>query len=141
MEQSPNMKVVSAYLDSVAKGDIAGVAEMLHDDLVWWIPGGEIMPKSGNHGKDQILKFQAQGFVDFPDGLVLKVTSVVEQDDKVAFEAEGYGVTTEGLVYANTYHMQMTIKDGRIFRCREHMDTAYIQAVRLEKRVIAPSHD
>jgi ketosteroid isomerase-like protein len=53
----------------------------------------------------------------------------VAEGDRVAVEAESYGELRNGRVYAQEYHVLMTIRDGKIAAVREYMDTAHVMAV------------
>ena len=65
----------------------------------------------------------------FKSPLRMTVKGTVAEGDRVAVEAESYGELRNGRVYAQEYHVLMTIRDGRIAAVREYMDTAHVQAV------------
>lgn len=133
MPISNNRQVIDSFFERMYEGNQQGMAELLDDDLVWWTPGA-LFGFSGKRGKSEVL--DAIGAVSslFPQGLKLNLTRILEQGDEFAIEAVGDAVTTTGLVYKNVYVFTLSLKDGRIIRFHEYMDTGYSQAVLVEGR-------
>ena len=66
----------------------------------------------------------------FEEQLELTVHSITAEGDQVALEAESHRIISEsGTVYNNHYHFFFEIRDGRIQRIREYMDTHHVNDV------------
>ena len=52
----------------------------------------------------------------------------IAEGDKVAIELVGRGELKNGRVYNNEYHLLMTIRDGKVARVREYLDTQHVFA-------------
>jgi uncharacterized protein len=54
MNNSPNTKIMQTYIDSLSKGDMETVGNLLADDVIWHQPGNSHL--SGRHvGKQNIF--------------------------------------------------------------------------------------
>lgn len=62
----------------------------------------------------------------------LDVLSLTANQSRVACEAKGDATTVEGKPYRNQYLFLLEVKDGKVAKCSEYMDT------RLMEEVIAP---
>ena len=58
-----------------------------------------------------------------PTPVKFTIVATTAEDDRVAMEATGHGVLTNGSVYANTYHFLFKFRDGLICEVREYQDT------------------
>ena len=56
----------------------------------------------------------------------MNVTSVASQGSLVIGEAEGRGTFADGRAYENLYVFAVEIKDGKVYRLREYMDSFYV---------------
>ena len=63
------------------------------------------------------------------NAIVAAHARIAARCDRVAVEAESYGELRNGRIYAQEYHLLMTIQGGKIRAVREYMDTAHVQAV------------
>ena len=65
----------------------------------------------------------------FPEGLRLTIDAVTVEGERVAVEAESYGVRADGKVYFNQYHYLIIVRDGLIIERREYLDTIHAKAL------------
>ena len=65
----------------------------------------------------------------FPDGLRFTILETTVEGERVAAEVISEGVHVSGLRYANRYHFLVVVRDGRVFRLKEYMDTQHAQEV------------
>ena len=66
-----------------------------------------------------------------PIGFTLHAIHGGEGSDTVALEIEGRGQVADGTLYNNRYCMVMTVRDGRILRVHEYVDTLHARDVLL----------
>ena len=124
-----NKQVVSEWFARLSAGDLAGALDMLSEDATWWIAGGiEQTPGSGEHTKEQARKLLSGMGRQLKDGLRMTVHGMIAEGDRVAAEATSRGELRSGKVYANEYHFALTLRDGKITRVREYMDTKHVEA-------------
>ena len=57
------------------------------------------------------------------DGLKPKVLNVTAEGDRVSVEWEGECTLLNGEAYNNCYHFLLFIRDGRVVRLKEYLDT------------------
>ena len=97
-------------------------------DCAYWI-AGEPAPRGSkfsgtHHGIDAVRRMAAAIF-----GAVARVESyeilgMTVEGDRVAVEAESCFHTVRGALYNNRYHFLFVVRDGKIVRCNEYLDTA-----------------
>lgn len=134
-------ETVDAFFDCVARADIDGLAVLLHEDLDWLTMGGELFAFSGRRDKAEVVE-AFRGITSlFPEtGLVLRIMNVIQEGDRIAFEAEGHAALANGLIYNNVYHIQVWFRDGLISVVREHMDTLYAKTVLIDGKAVPPAY-
>lgn len=69
----------------------------------------------------------------FPSGLRFTILGTTAEEDRVALEAESYGLTRAGKLYNNVYHLLVLLENGRIKTAREYLDSGHATEV-LEPR-------
>ena len=65
----------------------------------------------------------------FPSGLRFTIRGTTAEEDRVAVEAESYGMTREGKLYNNVYHLLVLLENGRIKTAREYLDSGHATEV------------
>jgi ketosteroid isomerase-like protein len=58
--------------------------------------------------------------------LLVTVTGMTAEDDRVAVESVSDCVNTKGFVYKNFYHTLFVIRDGQIAVMKEYLDSAHM---------------
>ncbi len=119
-----NKQVVTDFFKHFSAGDIDPAFAMVSDDATWWVPGD--LPFSGTKSKAEYLQVVGAIQTGFPDGLELKLTSMIAEGDTVAAEVASNGDHANGRKYTNKYHFLITIKDGKIIAVKEYMDTLHL---------------
>jgi uncharacterized protein len=61
----------------------------------------------------------------FPSGLRFTITGTTAEEDRVALEAESYGMTRAGKLYNNVYHLLVLLENGKIKTAREYLDSGH----------------
>jgi uncharacterized protein len=119
-----NKETVAAFIEAMRNSDVAKLAAMITDDFSWWIAGkADYLQTAGEHDKDFFIGFFGGGADLFPNGAEFNVTGMIAEGDKVAAEANMTAVTAMGSTYDNSYHFLFTIRDGKVARMKEYMDT------------------
>ena len=68
----------------------------------------------------------------FPGGLEFTIVAMTCEGERIAIEAESDGVAASGRPYHNQYHFLMEVRDGKIRRFKEYMDTMHAHEVMVE---------
>jgi ketosteroid isomerase-like protein len=126
-----NRAVALEFYRRFGTGDMAGVLELLADDVGYWLGGKPgTSPTSGiTHTKAQMAEI-FQRMAERVEGPIrMTVKSTVAEGDKVAVEATSHGQLRNGRVYEQEYHALMTIRNGKIAGVREYLDTEHVLAV------------
>jgi ketosteroid isomerase-like protein len=84
MSDAQNIKIMQIYIDSLSKGDMETVGNLLADDVVWHQPGSSHL--SGLHSGKQKLFAHLGMFMELSGNTfrVSEVKSVMANDDMVA---------------------------------------------------------
>ena len=119
-------KVVEQYVAAVQAGDRDRIGGCFAEDAVWQLDGE--LPISGTwEGRDTILNdFLGTAMQYYQPGSVeLTITSLIAEGENVAMEWTSQARTNDGEPYLNHCIGVFTVRDGRIARVREYMDTLY----------------
>ncbi len=123
-----NERLVVDFFTTLSTGDLERVRDFFHDEATWE-PMVKDIPGVGVHrGKkgivDDFLKPIRGMFA--PGDPKVTLTSIASKGALVIAESKGSGRTADGRPYDNLYCWALEIKDGKIFRLREYMDSLYI---------------
>ncbi|WP_039019577.1 nuclear transport factor 2 family protein [Halocynthiibacter namhaensis] len=119
-----NKELVANFIETMRLSDVAKLTTLITDDFSWWIAGKpEYLQTAGEHDKEFFLGFFAGGADLFPNGAEFSVSGMIAEGDKVAAEARMVAQTAMGSQYDNSYHFLFTLRDGKIARMKEYMDT------------------
>jgi uncharacterized protein len=128
---SPDSRtVLTRYVESVQAGDAAAIRECFAEDAVWQLDGE--LPISGTwRGRDAILnEFLATAMSYYQPGSVdLEVTRIVAEGEHAVMQWTSRARSTSGEPYENHCIGVFTIRDGKIARVHEYMDTLYAARV------------
>jgi len=122
-----NKRFVSDFFEALNAGDVASIVAAYCDDGQLQTMGNTLI--SGTYDREAIAA-AAGGIYDvFPDGLRFTITSMVADENRVAVEAESEGQHVSGQTYANQYHFLFELRDGKLARLKEYMDTELVTDV------------
>ena len=121
--ETDNKAAALRFFDAINRGDAAAVVASYAEDGHLETMGNTLI--SGVYGKAQIQAAAGQIFQAFPKGLRFQIHHVTAEGDRVAIEAESFGEHASGRLYNNRYHFLMFLRDGRIVRFKEYMDTEH----------------
>lgn len=122
-----NRQITREFFAALSRADVAKLAELYADDFELWTAG--TLPFSGTRGKAEAL--EGMNFVAsmFPKGIRFEILAMTAEGERVAVEAESHGVHASGRPYHNQYHFLVVIRDGKIRRFKEYMDTMHADDV------------
>ena len=126
MAEQDNVRVVRDAYAAFQRGDIAGLLEILSEDIDWWTPGtpGQIPYAGRLRGRDDVRGFfdrlsATEEITHFEPG------EFIAQGDKVVVTGNYRGRTRQaGRDYDLDWLHLFTVRDGRISAFREYVDTA-----------------
>lgn len=128
MKQS-NKDVVKGFVDAVSAGDAEGMLSCLADDLTWTFFGSHRFAGTLK-GKDELMTglFAVVGDV-LEDGIKVRVNAMVAEGDHVVVEGKGQARSKSGLDYNNDYCLVFELRDGKIQRVRQYLDSELVTRV------------
>jgi hypothetical protein len=121
-------RVFLKFFETLSSGDLDKIRAAFHDDAVWQVQVKGIAGEGSHKGKKAIVdEFLAPVRGMFkPGDPKLTITSIASQGPLVIGEAQGRGTFTDGRPYENLYAFAIEIKDGKVYRLREYMDSFYV---------------
>ena len=133
--EEKNKELARVFLDALSRADAELARELYAEDFQLWTAGS--LPFSGTSNKAEALEGMKMIGSMFPDGLQFTILETTAEGDRVAIEAESKGVAASGVPYHNLYHFLMVVRDGRIHRFKEYMDTMHANEVLVESMASA----
>jgi uncharacterized protein len=122
--------VLQRYLDALAAGDLAAIADSFTDDATWWIHG--TLPVSGTKcGRKAIMDFLISAGTLYQTGTQhFKFGEITVEADRAVLEWRVRGTASAtGLAYDNAYCGVFRVRDGRIAEVREYFDSLHAAQV------------
>jgi uncharacterized protein len=129
--ESRNEEIVRHFFETLSSGDLEKLRLLLHEDAVWGIMVTGIQGAGDKHGRGEIIDGflnpirGVDGIFVYGDPKVV-IQNLVVQGPCAAVEAKGLGKFKNGKEYNNRYAFFLEIKQDRIFRLREYMDSYYV---------------
>ena len=124
MDGQANVRVVEGMFSSLQRGDVPGVLDRLSDDIEWRIAGPAELPYAGIHrGREEVSKF-FQTFGQAAEFEVFEPREYLAKGDKVVVLGhERQRIKATGRVVETDWAMVFTLRDGRITRFRNYVDS------------------
>ena len=120
-----NKALVADFMATFSRGDVEGVLERMAEGATWWV-SGTIEGMSGTYGRAEFGRLLEGVKTVYKAGaLQLTPRSMIAEGPFVAVEAESYAQLHNGRVYSNRYHLLLEIRDGKVLRVKEYMDTQH----------------
>ena len=125
-----NKAVAKQFYERFTANDLPGVMATMTDDATFWILGKTTAGRvAGEFSKPQIEKVFTGMLARLKSGLKMDVQSCIAEGDQVALQVTSYGELKDGRVYDQQYHAWMQIRDGKIAKVREYLDTLHVEQV------------
>jgi uncharacterized protein len=129
MSERENTELVQHAYQHFKDGDIQGLLGLLSEDVEWKLFEMEGVPFSGTRrGDERVGEFFSQVF-DTEEPLHFEPRELVAQGDKVvALGDYAWRVKSTGREYESDFVHVFTVRDGKVARFQEFMDTAAVSA-------------
>jgi ketosteroid isomerase-like protein len=116
-----NKAFVRKFFEAMNAGDVDFIVQAYAQDGQLQTMGNTLI--SGIFSRDQIAASAGGIFEVFPQGISFTVLDMIAEGDKVAVEATSQGEHVSGQIYSNEYHFLFEIRNGKLLRLKEYMDT------------------
>lgn len=124
MGLAENTKIAHDLISALDQGRLDLLENLLHEDLEWWVLG--TTKGSGFKNKKKLIR-EFQYELSLGDGpFRFELGPVTAEADRVLAEVTSHLKLKTGGIYANTYVFKLQIKDGKIYKVREFLDTALV---------------
>ncbi|RJG03200.1 nuclear transport factor 2 family protein [Noviherbaspirillum sedimenti] len=124
-ELEVNISLARKFLAAFGRGDVAGVQEVIADDIDAICTGTSVLAGSRNYAAVcDAVKMLANAT---KNGLDFRIISTTAEADRVACEAEGKSTFVDGRSYNNQYLFLFIIKDKKIVGMKEYMDSLLVE--------------
>jgi ketosteroid isomerase-like protein len=123
-----NERLFLKFFETLSSGDLARVRELFHEDAVWQVQVKGIAGEGEHRGRKGIVDdFLApvRGMFKPGDPKII-MTSIASKGPLVIGESIGRGTFADGRPYENLYAWAVEIRDGKVYRLREYMDSFYV---------------
>jgi len=119
-----NKALVRRYFDAIRAADFSELEAVLDPDVRVWLPGVGELPGLLLEGRKPVLDDVAETLRQLYDQMQPEILSLTAEEDRVAAELRMRGrVVRTGGLYENHYFFLFWIRDGRVTRIHEHLDT------------------
>lgn len=121
-----NKLVVEQFLKALGSGDGETIATLISEDVAAICTGTSVLSATRHYddivGTVGMLKQVTQ------NGIAFKILEMTAEADRVSCEAEGTSTLVNGVPYNNQYHFLFYIRDGKIYKIKEYIDTKLADA-------------
>jgi ketosteroid isomerase-like protein len=120
-----NEQFIHEFMGCIStQGFRSATKKYVSPNVVWWVIGaGEIQDKLDG------IAAMFEHTLENGLGFEMTILDMISQDGKVAAEVQGYGKLIDGAIYNNFYHFLFEIRDDKIVRVREYLDTKHVDQV------------
>ncbi len=126
MSLEANKQLAAEFFAHFGRKDVKAAMDMMTADGTWWIGGKPaLFPICGLKTKAEMTALLDSLVPGTRDGLAITPKGMTAEGDRVAVEAESFGVLGNGRTYNNEYHFLLTIRDGKIAAVKEYLDTMH----------------
>jgi len=121
-------RIVVKFFETLSTSDFDRIRDLIHEDATWEAMVKDIPGVGVHRGKKGIVDdflMPIRGMFA-PGDPKVKLTSMASKGSLVICESTGKGKVADGRPYDNLYCWAIELKDGKIYRLREYMDSLYI---------------
>lgn len=127
--EEKNKQVVEEFMEVFSTGNIDKFLTYMTDTATWWVAGNI----EGISGEKDMKAFREMnsGLAATVKGAAIKLTPLAWTVDgnRVAVETESYAELNNGKIYNNIYHFLFIMRDGKIEKVKEYLDTEHTREV------------
>ncbi|MEV0251497.1 nuclear transport factor 2 family protein [Nocardia sp. NPDC050712] len=129
MSTESNRESVRAIFDQLAQGNTRALGDALADDCRWIFPGNWSWSARWEPKTEVVQGLLRPLMAQFGNVYRMEADLILADGDRVVVQARGYGTTTRGEPYHQTYCFLFRLARGRIAEVVEHCDTALVERV------------
>lgn len=122
-----NKSVVRKFMQALGAGDADGMKSLITPDIEAICTGTCLL--SSTRGHDEIVGAAGMLKQVTQAGIAFEILQLTAEGDRVAAEIQGRATLVTGASYNNEYHFLFFLRDGKIYRMKEYMDTLLTQTV------------
>ncbi len=122
-----NKAIVRRFIAALGKGDVAELDATMADGIEAICTSTGIL--AGTRGRDEILRAAGMLGQITRNGLDFKILQLTAEDDRVSCEVQGAAILVTGQPCNNQYHFLSFLKDSKIVRMTEYMDSLLVETV------------
>jgi hypothetical protein len=128
MTTAEKKELVTEFLEEFQDPDPARLATMVSDNFEWHVMTrmDGMPPVKGREGFTNFVKMLK---TMMPNGLGLKLETIICEGDRCAVQAESNTVVANGKKYNNRYHFDVRFDGDKIAEVREYCDTNHAREV------------
>jgi ketosteroid isomerase-like protein len=117
-----NKAVCKSFYEHLGKRQFAAALDIVADDVEWWVQGD--LPVSGpHHGKAAVAALLEPLRIGVAGNIEFVIGEVTAEGERVAFELRSSATLVSGKPYRSTYHFLFWVRNGKIVRAKEYLDT------------------
>lgn len=125
LDSNTSKLIVKKFFEVFSSGDIQSIGEHLHEELTWWV-AGSLPGLSGTYDKPGICALLGGVATAYVGGaLPMTVVDMIAEGDRISVELHCRATLHNGRVYDNQLHVFIELRDGKLLRVREYLDTAH----------------
>lgn len=122
-----NKAIATQFIKALGDGDAVTVKALITEDIEAICMGTSLI--SGTRHYQDVIAAASMFPKISTSGLNPTILSLTAEGDRVSCEWEGKCTLVNGSQYNNQYHFLLFIRDGRICKLKEYMDTKLADAV------------
>ncbi len=129
MGAAENTQTVRDMFAALNRADSDGFFGYLSDDIRWTISGTTAFSHTFT-GKADIIERLLSPLTQQLEGSIKNmIHNTVAEGDYVVVQSQGESMTKTGTPYNNSYCLVMRLRDGKVHRITEYLDTELVTAV------------
>lgn len=118
-----NRALIARAFEGLARGDPSNFMPLFDEGIEWRVMGSSAWSKHARGLEAVTRDLVGPLFARFAGPYLTTAERIIADGDHVAVQAKGDAVTHEGDRYDNDYCFVFTLKDGKIVKVVEYMDT------------------
>ena len=116
-----NKSIAKKFLAALGKGDVETLTGLLAPDMQAICTGTSVL--SGTRAGAEIAGAAGMLSAITKNGIDFQVLTMTAEEDRVSVEVQGVSTLVNGVAYNNQYHFLFFIRDGKIYKLKEYIDT------------------
>lgn len=116
-----NKEIVRRFLTALGGCDRETLATLVTDDCHAVCTGSSIVSRTRGH--DEILRTCDYFKRTLKEGIRFEILNMTAEEDRVSVESEGFSELQNGVAYNNQYHFLFFLRNGKVCKLKEYLDT------------------